>query len=151
MIRRVAEPQEQSSSEQACWADANWDVCLTRMPTQLWKIEQLQPRPLTLKCLCFSAARMRAIERRYDFHRYKGVASTVPDAIRHNWVGNIASTDCGMKWQDQFIEAGFELGIDSVPEALMSVRVGGNSLVHTCRSGSFLPAPYTPHIFARPP
>jgi hypothetical protein len=46
------------------------------------------------------------------------------DAIRHTWSGHVAGTDGSVKWQEQRMGAGFAIGRDSTPAAMLSVRVG---------------------------
>ena len=114
-----------------CWAEAHWDTYPTRQTTQLWKLEQLpidEPSPRPLPSLFGNWE-----TRRYDFHYFNGKAPAAlqtywegqQDALRLTWTGHIGGTDGGVRWQAELMGAGYALGTERIPSAVLAIRVGG--------------------------
>jgi hypothetical protein len=124
-------PTSKVVHQAACWADAQWDSYSPGMPVQLWKIEH--PSAATPTFLNLPLLLGGWETKRYDFHYFNGEAPPAlrshwenqQDAIRHTWKGHIAGTDGGVQWKEQRLSAGYVLGSDRTPEAVLAVRVGG--------------------------
>ena len=117
--------------ETACWADAKWDVHSAHFATQIWQVDPKFANgtaPLNIPSLLGSWE-----GRRYDFHWSQEATPTAlrlhqenqQDALRHTWDGHVAGTDGGVQWQNARMGAGFAVGADPVPAAVLAVRVGG--------------------------
>ena len=114
-----------------CWADARWDTYPTRQVTQLWLLEhqineEASPR-------IFPTLFGNWDTRRYDFHFFKGTAPAFlqtywegqQDALRLTWNGHIGGTDGGVRWQAELMGAGYAVGTERIPSAVLAIRVGG--------------------------